>query len=155
MTAPSAPLGTPQHSAATCPYCMWSLAGTSNELDSQVQSCPSCGTQYHADCFTENGGCAVFGCPAWTARQMGLPVVGSAPQIALHNLPAPPPHVAAPAPSAAYQAPPPPPPPPPASNWIPQEAQATQRFCEQCGVMISAEDSFCGGCGSPVHRGSP
>jgi hypothetical protein len=54
-------------SAAKCPFC---LAGiTSGE---STQTCPSCRAVYHADCWAENGGCAVYGCsqvPATEARQ--------------------------------------------------------------------------------------
>ena len=131
MTVPSVPVGTPQSSASACPYCMWSLAQSSSGPDAQIQACTSCGTRYHADCFAENGGCAVFGCPAWTARQMGLPgVMPPAPQVVIHASP--------PQTVAAWEA-----------------VQPRQIFCEQCGVMISSDDSFCGSCGSSVYRGAP
>jgi RING finger family protein len=31
--------------------------------DDDPVSCPSCATRYHADCWTENHGCATYGCP--------------------------------------------------------------------------------------------
>ncbi len=52
---------------SSCAYCLWRLEGAGSE----VETCQSCNTRYHADCFAENGGCAVFGCSAWTARQLG------------------------------------------------------------------------------------
>jgi hypothetical protein len=30
--------------------------------EAAIMSCPSCTTRYHADCWQENGGCAVYGC---------------------------------------------------------------------------------------------
>lgn len=41
----------------TCPYCR-----TPFEPDDEIVACPACGTEHHADCFAENGGCTVFGC---------------------------------------------------------------------------------------------
>lgn len=155
MTTPNAPLGLPKQSALTCPYCLWNFAGSSSEPDSPIEICPSCGTKYHADCFAENGGCAVFGCPAWTSRQMELSDVGAAPQVALHNLPLAP--SSPPLPAAPRPAYPPPRPRqayPPPPNGTPQHPEVVQRFCDQCGVTISAGDNFCGSCGSPVYRGA-
>jgi TM2 domain-containing membrane protein YozV len=40
-----------------CPYCR---AGF--ELGEELNICSTCATPHHADCFTENGGCTVFGC---------------------------------------------------------------------------------------------
>jgi hypothetical protein len=39
-----------------CPVCMTDADGP------EVQACPSCATLYHADCWSENRGCAVYGC---------------------------------------------------------------------------------------------
>jgi hypothetical protein len=55
----------PTATAARCPVCRGALAGEART------PCPSCGTAYHADCWAENGGCAVYGCksvPATEAR---------------------------------------------------------------------------------------
>ena len=41
-----------------CPYCREAIA----EADSRA--CPACNTPHHADCWSENGGCTVFGCTA-------------------------------------------------------------------------------------------
>jgi len=40
----------------TCPYCRGVIDGR------DAIRCPSCATPHHQDCFTENGGCTVFGC---------------------------------------------------------------------------------------------
>lgn len=40
----------------TCPYCREAIAGFDSTL------CPTCGTPHHSDCYSENGGCTVFGC---------------------------------------------------------------------------------------------
>ena len=56
---------------ARCPYCQASIGAA----DAAV-ACPLCGAVHHADCFTENGGCAVYGCGA---RPTDVP---SAPQMA-------------------------------------------------------------------------
>ena len=39
-----------------CPYC--------RELIDEAYSCPTCSTPHHSDCWNENGGCTVFGCPS-------------------------------------------------------------------------------------------
>jgi hypothetical protein len=42
---------------SSCAICL-----TPCETDDRTASCPACGGQYHAECWTENGGCAVYGC---------------------------------------------------------------------------------------------
>jgi len=79
-------------SAAVCPYCR-----TAIEPDSGEQFlCTGCGTPHHADCYTENGGCTVFGCSAApadeqkvsvTRRDIASPIVGTAPAPTAGNLP--------------------------------------------------------------------
>lgn len=44
---------------ATCPYCRTTL-----EARDKAESCPTCRTPHHTDCWLENGGCSVFGCTA-------------------------------------------------------------------------------------------
>lgn len=44
-------------SSASCSICMSAV----EEGDAAV-SCPDCASPYHADCWTDNGGCAVYGC---------------------------------------------------------------------------------------------
>jgi len=41
-----------------CPYCRTEVA----DVEGERKDCPGCGTPHHADCYTENGGCTVFGC---------------------------------------------------------------------------------------------
>src|SRR5579863_548701 len=79
-------------SAAVCPYCR-----TAIEPDSGEQLlCTGCGTPHHADCYTENGGCTVFGCSAApadeqkvsvTRRDIASPSAGAAPAPTAGNLP--------------------------------------------------------------------
>jgi len=56
-----------------CSYCQSPIADT----DSRAV-CPECGAGYHAECWQENGGCAVYGCrqtPVTAARTaMEVPV---------------------------------------------------------------------------------
>lgn len=42
-----------------CPICLSLVA-----QEDALQECPVCHTEYHAECWTENGGCAVYGCAA-------------------------------------------------------------------------------------------
>ncbi len=55
--APAAPQTPASAIGRTCTVCQTSIA----EGD-QVRSCPECGVPYHAACWHENGGCAVYGC---------------------------------------------------------------------------------------------
>ena len=80
-----------------CPYCR---AGF--EPGDEINICPTCATPHHADCFTENGGCTVFGCADAPRDE---------PKISVRDQ-----DLAAGSPSAAAVPPPPPPetvPPPP------------------------------------------
>ena len=43
---------------AFCAICQTTVSS-----DEPTSSCPSCGSNYHAECWEENGGCAVYGCP--------------------------------------------------------------------------------------------
>ena len=43
--------------AAVCPYCRTNIGG-----EDRLVVCEGCGTAHHADCYTENGGCTIFGC---------------------------------------------------------------------------------------------
>lgn len=54
-----------------CPYCQSPVGSGDVAL-----RCPVCDATHHADCFSENGGCAVYGCGA---RPTDIP---SAPQMA-------------------------------------------------------------------------
>lgn len=41
-----------------CPICQTKVAA-----GEPVVECPECRTEHHADCWEENGGCAIYGCP--------------------------------------------------------------------------------------------
>jgi len=43
--------------SAACPYCRGRFEG-----DCRTKICQACATPHHEDCFTENGGCSVYGC---------------------------------------------------------------------------------------------
>jgi TM2 domain-containing membrane protein YozV len=56
-----------------CPYCRTEIGEGENErLD-----CPGCATPHHPECFAENGGCTVFGCPKAAADETKISVSGS------------------------------------------------------------------------------
>ncbi|MBN1673661.1 MAG: hypothetical protein JXR37_21620 [Kiritimatiellae bacterium] len=48
--------GEGQH--ALCAICQTAIAP-----GEETAKCPECGTAYHADCWADNHGCAVYGCP--------------------------------------------------------------------------------------------
>jgi TM2 domain-containing membrane protein YozV len=56
--------------AAVCPYCRCPLDAAAGE---QLE-CPGCGTPHHQDCYSENGGCTVFGCSAAPADEAKMSV---------------------------------------------------------------------------------
>lgn len=45
---------------AVCPYCRCPVEAAGREQT----VCAGCGTPHHSDCYSENGGCTVFGCSA-------------------------------------------------------------------------------------------
>ena len=56
--------------ATTCPYCRMSF-----DQEGLVKIyCPGCGMPHHEDCYQENGGCTVFGCPRAPADDPKLQV---------------------------------------------------------------------------------
>lgn len=57
-TTPSTePDGTEKREVATCPFCQTGVFETD-----ESESCGECRTLYHADCWKENDGCAIYGC---------------------------------------------------------------------------------------------
>ncbi|MBT3194799.1 MAG: DUF4190 domain-containing protein [Verrucomicrobia bacterium] len=48
----------PPSAEMSCSYCRMPL--NHNEA---INTCPSCRTPHHEECWAENGGCSVFGCP--------------------------------------------------------------------------------------------
>jgi TM2 domain-containing membrane protein YozV len=47
------------------------------EAEGERKDCPGCGTPHHADCFTENGGCTVFGCASAPSDEAKVTVSGT------------------------------------------------------------------------------
>lgn len=62
---------------AVCPYCRGSI----EDADPNRTDCSGCGTPHHEDCYSENGGCTVFGCssapPAEPKVNVGVPELNS------------------------------------------------------------------------------
>jgi TM2 domain-containing membrane protein YozV len=56
-----------------CPYCRTEVG----EAEGDRKDCPGCGTPHHADCFTENGGCTVFGCTNAPSDEAKVTVTGT------------------------------------------------------------------------------
>lgn len=54
----------PQSAAGLCPVCQSTLGA-----DGQVHACAGCGTRYHEECWTYNGGCGVYGCRCAAATE--------------------------------------------------------------------------------------
>jgi len=46
------------HNIGVCPYCQWPVGADEDHV-----TCPACDATHHSDCWQENSGCAVFGCP--------------------------------------------------------------------------------------------
>ena len=64
----SSPQETAQNqSSGVCSICMSAIGAAET-----MTHCPACRAAYHAECWTENGGCAIYGCsqvPATEQRQ--------------------------------------------------------------------------------------
>ena len=43
-----------------CPYCLSAIEPTE-----KMVRCPKCGVMHHAECWTQNGKCSVYGCDGW------------------------------------------------------------------------------------------
>ena len=59
--------------SAVCPYCRCPVQAPERE----AIICTGCGTPHHSDCYTENGGCTVFGCSAAPEEEAKLSVSGA------------------------------------------------------------------------------
>jgi TM2 domain-containing membrane protein YozV len=90
-----------------CPYCRAPF-----ESEDESTLCEACATPHHSDCYTENGGCTVFGCSKAPADEPKISITAS--EITGHArpatgglppLPTPPPP---PGPSSTTSVPPPP-----------------------------------------------
>lgn len=65
-----------------CPYCRTDIAAGDEPL-----LCEGCGAAHHADCYTENGGCTIFGCSKAPADEPKVSV--STPELAVASGPPP------------------------------------------------------------------
>jgi TM2 domain-containing membrane protein YozV len=57
--------------AVVCPYCR--MPFDTEEAPAKI-FCTACGVPHHEDCYQENGGCTVFGCPCAPADDPKLQV---------------------------------------------------------------------------------
>jgi hypothetical protein len=73
----------PEDSGRACPYCRFAM-----KPGTPVVDCAACSATHHSDCWGDNGGCAILGCP-------NAPVTGASPP---GGAPAPPPTPPAPQP---------------------------------------------------------
>lgn len=71
-------------SSTVCPYCRFEV----DQTDGSGLFCAGCGTPHHKDCYSENGGCTVFGCRYAPPEEPKVAV--SAPELAAATSPAPP-----------------------------------------------------------------
>ncbi len=111
----------PADTGRSCPYC-----GQVPTAGTPITSCGVCGFTHHADCWSENRGCAVVACQGGPDGSSGAPRVPVAPAPPLPppvSRPlgqSPPPQPAPPTgpggPPPSFPPPPPPPPPPIASG---------------------------------------
>ena len=62
-------------SSAVCPYCRTAIDAAEEKV------CEGCATPHHQDCYSENGGCTVFGCRFAPPEEPKVAV--SAPELAL------------------------------------------------------------------------
>jgi hypothetical protein len=104
--------------AEVCPYCRTPILS-----EEPVTVCEGCGTRHHSDCYSENGGCTIFGCSGAPAEEPKLTV--SAPDLASASRGAVSTTGAATATQVAVA-----PPPPPGSVPMPAELVAQQSLDE-------------------------
>jgi hypothetical protein len=55
---------------ATCPFCRDSINAQ------QVQLCPGCGAPHHGECWSQNGGCTVYGCSGAPSEEPRIVITG-------------------------------------------------------------------------------
>ena len=141
--------------APALPLCVYCHSG----IEGPAERCVACESAYHADCFEENGGCAVLSCERWTGRVVytlaGPPRASVSPwPPSAPPPPPPPPPPPTPSPPAAPEpsplADPRPPEPEPEPDPAPSKADeelAAQNFCHQCGAPAAPGMKFCQRCG--------
>jgi hypothetical protein len=121
-TPPHRGPATQAETGRACPYCRFPL----KEGVDMVQ-CGVCAAPHHADCWTDNGGCAVVACAGGPEAATGAPT-------AVHAATPPPPHAAPPPAAAAAPASPP----PGAPAWAPQPAAAPALGAARTGPWVVA-----------------
>lgn len=111
---PERVVATEDHAGRTCPYCRFPL-----KQGGQLALCGHCRSAHHADCWDDNGGCAVLACAGGpgkeaTAAPAGMAAAGAAAGRTAFMPPAPsrPPAPVWPTARVPQAAPPPTPPPP-------------------------------------------
>ncbi len=67
------PEPTSTDSSQSCPYCRMPMHDTDI-----IKTCASCRTPHHAECWAENKGCTVFGCPEAPEEEEKISVTPSA-----------------------------------------------------------------------------
>lgn len=98
-----------------CPYCL----GEIGEAD-EATACPACHASYHAECWTENGGCCVRDCAAAVHKiELDVPASENA-QIAITS-------------DAAEKA-------------IPHVTRKQWNPCLRCGRHLPATELYCREC---------
>jgi Prokaryotic RING finger family 1/zinc-ribbon domain len=100
--------GIPVAADAGCAYCLWNFSDSPGE---PITRCEFCKTPFHIECYEENGGCVTFGCPAWTADQLGEPLPVAAPPPAMTQLQF--------------------------CTYCGVQVSPADRFCEQCGSALT------------------
>lgn len=113
--------------AEVCPYCRTKIGP-----EDWPVVCEGCGTAHHADCYSENGGCTIFGCSKAPGDEPKVSV--TSPELVA---------VAATAPAAAVVENRLPPPPPPGMFPPPPTTQDLQHVANQ--VVPSIFGGFGGG----------
>jgi len=121
----------------TCPYCR-----TPFEADDEIVTCPACGTEHHADCFAENGGCTVFGCSQAPVEEPKISVT-TQDIVRPSGFPQPAGDAAAIAPPPAGRRAPMPPPPRPA-GWVPPPPRPGE-FVVRTGLPVAMPQMSFGG----------
>lgn len=144
-----------------CPYCRAPIAlqnahedapqdGHEDPAESTPQealtTCAGCGTLHHADCYSENGGCTIFGCSCAPAEEPKLSVSGPDLQAVETSAPAPP------AEPIRNSTPPPPrdpsapPPPSPDTGAVPQVTSSNSLHPQSFSTLgLSSPGTYSGG----------
>ena len=121
-----------------CPYCRTPISA-----EEAATVCEGCGTPHHADCYTENGGCTIFGCSRAPAEEPKVTV--STPELV---------SVAQSAATAAAVQPALAPPPPPAGRSETSLEELRQISSQVVPSMFSLFDSDASSSAIPIQNES-